>query len=388
MRSASRSRSAKRAPRRPAHRVALTLDANIQQRVEAVLDAVAHAFKPTDATAIVMDPRTGAILAQANWPFFNPALPDRDATAEMREPRGRLRLRTGLHLQAGDDLRARWKTGLSPRTRCSPCPGAIQVAERVIHDDTEHGVEDLTVSQILARSSNVGTIEIAQTEGTAPLRGWVARYGFGSRPASTSAGEESGLTLKLSQYSGSSMGNLPIGQGELVTPMQMATAYSAIANGGILRPPHVVAAINGRPVAAATGPPRDHAAHRARDPPDARGRARRPKARRARFRSPATRSPARPAPRSKIDPTTHEYSETKFVASFIGFAPALHPKLLTAVVVDEPTAGSIYGGHVAAPAFGEIMALCAAVPSIPPGLASPAGRRLDFPAMRPTEGTR
>ena len=124
-------------------------------------------------------------------------------------------------------------------------PDQIQVADRTIHDDTEHPEETLTTSQILARSSNVGAIKIGALEGPTKFNTWVHRFGFGARTGVDLPSEESGVTLPLAKYSGSSMGNLPIGQGELVTPMQMATAYAAIANGGILRTPHIISSIGG-----------------------------------------------------------------------------------------------------------------------------------------------
>ena len=157
--------------------------------------------------------------------------------------------------------------------------------------------------------------------------------------------------LPVSQYSGASMGNLPIGQGIAVTPMQMATAYAALANGGILRPPHIVEDVAGK----AAPKPRGH-----------------------RIISEATAAslrrmlegvfgPGGTASGAGIDgyvmagktgtaekpDETGGYSKTKFVSSFVGFAPARRPKLLVAVMVDEPQ-GDIYGGTVAAPAFREI----------------------------------
>ena len=147
------------------------------------------------------------------------------------------------------------------------------------------------------------------------------------------------------------MGNLPIGQGLSVTPMQMAAAYSAIAGDGVLRTPRLVLAQDGGPGRPAVPSERvisDGHAAKLREMLEgvleAGGTA-------SAVRSPATRSPARPAPRRRSSDGT--YSETEFVASFVGFAPAEDPQLLVAVVVDNPK-GDYYGGTVAAPAFGEI----------------------------------
>src|ERR1019366_4406888 len=132
-------------------------------------------------------------------------------------------------------------------------PDQIQVAEKTIHDDTEHPEETLTTAQIPAQSSNVGAIKIGMLEGAERFNGWVHRFGFGAPTGIELPGDEAGEVQALNRYSGSSMGNLPIGQGELVTPIQMASAYSAIANGGILRSPHIVRSVGGRLQALAPG---------------------------------------------------------------------------------------------------------------------------------------
>ena len=145
----------------------------------------------------------------------------------------------------------------------------------------------------------------------------------------------------------------------------MAAAYSAIANGGILRPPHIVESVGGEPTERPEGKrvisPRvvRAAAH------DARGRARPGRYGRPRQRSPATSLPARPVRAEIFDTELGEYSKSKYVASFIGFAPAKDPKLLVSVVVDQPQ-GEIYGGKIAAPAFQEILNFALPYLKIPP----------------------
>ena len=158
------------------------------------------------------------------------------------------------------------------------------------------------------------------------------------------------------------MGNLPIGQGESVTPIQMATAYAAIANGGILRPPHIVSSIDGQ--AQCPQPPghRVISTTTAAELRQMLAACSRPAAPPARSRSPAISSPARPAPPTRSTRATGEYSNTAYVASFVGFAPASDPKLLCAVIVDEPQSGSIYGGTVAAPGVRADHGLRAALP--------------------------
>jgi cell division protein FtsI (penicillin-binding protein 3) len=353
----------------PGATLTLTLDANIQQRAEDVLDAVGKVFDPKDATAIVMNPNTGALLAVANWPQVNLNNPGAYSKTEL-ETAAQDRA-VGFNYEPGSTFKVVAVSGgleaglITPNTPFA-IPDQIQVADRTIHDAEEHPEETLTTAEILAQSSNVGAIKIGALDGPERFNQWVHNYGFGARTGVELPGEETGVALPLSEYSGSSMGNLPIGQGELVTPMQMVTAYSAIANGGILRRPHIIGAIDGRPQ------------------PEPAGRRVISETTSAELRSmlkgvlapggtasevsiPGYELAGKTGTASKIDPATGEYSETAYVASFIGFAPATDPKLLCAVVVDEPQSGSIYGGTVAAPAFGQIMSFALPYLRVPPG---------------------
>jgi len=349
----------------PGEPLTLTLDANIQQRTEDVLGAVARVFSPTDATAIVMDPRSGAILALANWPQVN-------ANDPGAAPAGALADRAvSFDYEPGSTFKAVTVSGALQQGLITPdtpfnIPSQIQVADRTIHDDTEHGEETLTTAQILARSSNVGAIKIGKLEGAESFNGWVHRFGFGAPTGVGLPGEEQGLTLALDHYSGSSMGNLPIGQGELVTPMQMATAYGAIANGGVLRAPHIVGSVGGRPAAAPAGR-RIISTTTAAELRHMLEGVLAPGGTASEVSIPGYQLAGKTGTASKIDPSTGEYSKTAYVASFIGFAPAADPRLLCAVVVDEPQSGSIYGGAVAAPAFGQIMSFALPYMGIPPG---------------------
>jgi cell division protein FtsI (penicillin-binding protein 3) len=349
----------------PGKSLALTLDANIQQRAEDVLGAVARVFDPKDATAIVMDPRSGAILALANWPQVDANDPSASPVEEMQDRA------VGSDYEPGSTFKVVAVSGALEAGLITPStpfniPDQIQVAERTIHDDTEHPEETLTTAQILARSSNVGAIKIGALEGPETFNRWVHRYGFGAPTGVDLPGEEAGVTLAPKEYSGSSMGNLPIGQGELVTPMQMATAYSAIANGGILRPPHIVAAIDGHP----QPPP---AGHRVLSSTTAAALRQMlegvlgPEGTASEVSIPGYKLAGKTGTASKINPETGEYSQSAYVASFIGFAPASNPQLLCAVVVNEPQSGSIYGGTVAAPAFGQIMSFALPYLGISPG---------------------
>ena len=329
----------------------LTLDANIQDKAEEVLAELGEEWKPKGATAIVMDPRDGALLALANWPRVNANEPG-DAPEYARQNRA-----IGATYEPGSTFKAFTVAGALEESEVTPetefdLPPTIMVADREIGESHPRGYVRLNTREILEQSSNVGAITIGQRLGARRFDQWVRRFGFGQPTGIDLPGEEQGIVLPLERYSGSSMGNLPIGQGMTVTPVQMATAYSAIANGGVLRPAHVVEAVGDRG-------------------------ARKPKGRRVISAVTAasvrrmlegvigpggTASGAeipgyvlagKTGTAEKADPITGGYSERKYVASFVGFAPAKEPKLLVAVMVDEPQ-GEIYGGLVAGPAFRQI----------------------------------
>ncbi len=215
----------------------------------------------------------------------------------------------------------------------------------------------LTVSEILAQSSNVGSVMIGLELGAEGFDRWVRRFGFGSPTGVNLPGEASGIVPKPAEYSGSSLGNLPIGQGLAVTPMQMAAGYSAIANGGVLHPPHLVAGER-RP------PKRILSEVTARQVSTMLEGVLGPGGTAPEASVPGYELAGKTGTAQKAD-ELGGYSETKYFASFIGFAPARNPRLLVAVMVDEPQ-GSIYGAEVAAPAFEKIVSFALPYLRIPP----------------------
>jgi len=337
-------------PTRPGQTISLTIDAALQGEVEQVLAGVGAEYSPKGATAIAIDPSTGAILALANWPRVN-ANDVAGAPSYATEDRA-----VGYDYEPGSTFKAFTVAGaledglVTPSTQLD-VPSVLQVADRQIHDAENHGDENLSVAQVLQRSSNIGADEIGMKLGPARFDYWVHRFGFGAPTGVDLPGEERGIVLHASQYSGSSMGNLPIGQGESVTPIQIATAYSAIANGGILRAPHVVQAVGGH----ATPIPRGARIISQGAAAQLRGMLR------GVFADGGTASGAAipgydlAGKTGTANIVVHGvYSSTAFAASFIGMVPASHPRLLVAVIVDQPR-GAIYGGSVAAPAFQKIV---------------------------------
>jgi cell division protein FtsI (penicillin-binding protein 3) len=350
-------------PTEPGQDLRLTLDANIQDKAEEVLAEVGEEWRPKGATAIVMDPRDGSLLALANWPQVNANQPG-DAPDYARQNRA-----IGATYEPGSTFKPFTVAGaleaneVTPDTSFNLAP-SIKVADREIGESHPRGYETLTTRQILEQSSNVGAITIGLRLGAPAFDKWVRRFGFGQPTGIDLPGEEQGIVLPLDRYSGSSMGNLPIGQGIAVTPMQMATAYSAIANGGILRPAHVVESVGGRPA-------REPKGHRVIAETTASSLRRMlegvlgPGGTASGAEIKHYHLSGKTGTANKPDPETGGYSDSKYVSSFVGFGPTTSPKLLVAVMVDEPQ-GEIYGGLVAGPAFKEIMSFSLNYLKIPP----------------------
>jgi cell division protein FtsI (penicillin-binding protein 3) len=336
----------------PGKDIELTLDAELQGKVEDVLSRVGQKWQPKGATAVVMDPRTSKVLALANWPRVdaNDLGGAPDYAAQNRA--------VGFNYEPGSTFKAFTVAGALQDKAVDPdelfqLPPSITVADRVIKEAHDRPAVALTVAQILKTSSNVGTVKIGQRLGAPRFDHWVRAFGFGRPTGIELAGEEQGQVLRLNQYSGSSMGNLPIGQGESVTPMQLATAYAAIANGGLMRRPRLVDRVGGVPTPEPPGRRVISASTAAQvrtmleGVVSAGGTG-------AAAAIPGYSLAGKTGTANKVDPATGEYSKTRFIGSFVGFAPARDPKLLVTVMVDEPK-GAIFGAEVAAPAFQEIM---------------------------------
>ncbi len=336
-------------PERAGRDVQLTIDHQVQANAEAVLAETVQRWHAKAASAIVLDPRTGAVLAMAVAPGF-----DANRFGSVSADRRRNRAITDMY-EPGSTFKlvtvsAALSEGLvSPRTAFTLAP-SIQVADRVIHEHDPRPTERLTVARILAESSNVGTVTIANDLlGPDRLARWIARFGFGKPTGIDFAGESAGAVLPRNLWSGSTIGTVPIGQGIAVTPIQMASVYAAIGNRGVMRTPHLVDKVDGV-------------------------RVRHGKGRRVVSRTVAAQvmtmlrgvvdagtgtSAAVPGytvagkTGTANKPENGSYSTSKYVASFVGLVPAKSPRLAIMVMVDEPK-GAIFGGVVAAPAFQEI----------------------------------
>ncbi len=341
----------------PGEDMRLTIDAALQERTEAVMAEVVTGTQPAGATALVMDPRNGEVLALANWPRVDPNEIGSSAE-EARENKA-----VASSYEPGSTFKAFTVAGaledglIKPETRFD-LPSQLQVADRTIGEAHDRGAVNLSTAEILAQSSNVGSVMIGMKLGAKRFDHWVRRFGFGSLTGINLPGESGGIVPRPRNYSGSSIGNLPIGQGLAVTPIQMAAGYSALANGGVLHRPHVVAGETdeGRRIVS----PRTarQVATMLEGVLAAGGTA-------EEASIPGYELAGKTGTAEKADPETGGYSEFKFFASFIGFAPAKDPRLMVAVMVDEPK-GMYYGGEVAAPAFEKIMEFALPYMRIPP----------------------
>ena len=351
-------------PEIPGRDLYLTLDHSIQANAEEVLRETVHRWAAKSASAIVLDPRTGAILAMAVQPGFDanrfPSVPSdlqRNRTVtDTYEPGSTFKLIT----VAG----ALSEHIVSPSTRFR-LPYSLHVADRVIHDAEKRGTVNYSVSQILAHSSNIGAITLAEMLGRTRLSSWITKFGFGRTTGVDFPGESPGIVLPPAKWSGSTIGNVPIGQGIAVTPVQMAAAYGAIANRGVWSRPHLV----------------DHVAGGAR-PSLNRQRLVSPKIARQLMvmlkdvvaegtgqyaAMPGYQVAGKTGTAQK--PDSHGgYATGRYVASFVGIVPASRPRFVILVAVDEPR-GAIWGGTVAAPAFQQIARFDLQYLEVPPDAA-------------------
>lgn len=341
--------------------VTLTIDHTIQAQAESVLRRTVDQSQAKAASAIVLDPRTGAVLAMAVERGY-------DANRFPIVPKDRQRNRTVTDTyEPGSTfkivtLSAVLSEGLvTPQTKFT-LPYEIHVADRVIKDAHPRGTETMTVDQILSFSSNVGTITLAEKLGSEKLSEWISRFGFGHKTGIDFPGETRGIVPSLEQWSGSTIGTLPIGHGIAITPVQMAAAYGAVANDGVWLQPHLVDRVGskGRPAVVARRILTHRVARQVRQMMEdvvIEGTGQE-------AQLPGYTVAGKTGTAAKPD-ASGGYSTSAYVASFVGFVPARNPRLVVLVTVDEP-ATAIWGGVVAAPAFQQIAGFDLQYLEIPP----------------------
>src|SRR3989440_4747210 len=338
----------------PGQTIVLTIDQVIQYRTEQALSSAVERSHAKSGTAIVMDPRTGEILALANAPAFNPNEPGKVSPEQRTNIAVQNVYEPGSTFKIVAFASAIEKGLVKPDDKIDCQMGSITVAGRVIHDHKPFGV--LTAAQALEQSSDVAAIKLGLLVGNDAMYDYMKRLGFGTRTGIDLAGESPGILKPVSRWQPSSIGSLAMGQEVGVTPLQMASAYCALANGGTWVKPHVVKELrtpDGTPLyqakietRKALNPETTAALHNMFEGVTLHGTAK--KAQIEGYTAAGKTGTAQ-----KVDPKTHTYSKTKFIGSFVGFAPVSNPAIVIIVVIDEPQ-GSIYGGDVAAPVFREI----------------------------------
>ncbi len=336
----------------PGKNVVLTLDENIQYIAEKALASAVRQWRAAWGTAIVQDPSTGAILAMASVPAFDPNEYSRS------DPHARINRAAGGVFEPGSTLKlvplaaALEERLTNPREVIDCQQGSIALAGHVIHDHKPFGF--LTVEQVLAQSSDVGAIKLGLRLGEERLHRYMRDFGFGSKTEIELPGEERGLLKSPAHWSGISIGEISMGQEVGVTPLQLVTAYSAVANGGVLYQPRAVQRVfresDQSPLPPVAG--RRLISERTTALMKQIFQAVVESGTGAAARLDAYSAAGKTGTAQKID-ASGRYSKTSYVSSFVGFAPVSRPAVTILVVIDSPV-GAIYGAEVAAPVFRSI----------------------------------
>ncbi len=355
----------------PGRNLVLSIDENIQYMAGRALDHAMEKTHALDGTVVVQDVHTGQILALAVRPTFNPnnsrftdpdLLRDR-AVSDVYEPGSTFKLVTySAALQEGV---------VTPDSMIDCHHGQINVHGAIIHDDqSDRGLGVVPLPTALARSSDVAAIELALKLGPQRFYHFIRAFGFGQRTGIGLPGETAGLLRPLDRWEPATIGYMAIGQGVAVTPLQLVTMVSTIANGGVYLPPRLL--LPGQLKSGAEPPLHPQPVRPGEDLPNPLP----PGAHRviSTFTAAEMRqlledvvlngtgknaqldgysSAGKTGTAQKIDPRTHLYSKTMHIASFAGFAPVNNPVIAVAVVIDSPK-GAYYGADVSAPVFAEV----------------------------------
>jgi cell division protein FtsI (penicillin-binding protein 3) len=337
--------------------VVLTLDEKIQYIAQRELLAAIEKTHALAGSVIVMNSNTGEILAMANWPRFNPNVAS-EAPAESRMNRAVAALYEPGSTFKLITLAAAFDQDITRPNEVFDCEnGAIYIAGHRIRDHKPFGL--LNVADILAQSSDVGAIKIAVRLGAPRFYEYIRAFGFGSPTGVDLPGESKGLLHRLENWSAISIGSVSMGQEIGVTPIQLITAVSAIANGGLLIKPHVVQQIKRGEQVLPTRASLSAAEPKRVIRPETAATLRRLmegvvlKGTGKLAHLDGWTAAGKTGSAQKIDPATGRYSPTQLIASFTGFAPINNPAVTILISLDSPV-GLREGGQVAAPVFKRI----------------------------------
>ncbi len=350
------------------YNITLTLDKNIQYLAEKELSKAVSQSRGVGGIALVMEPRTGKILAMASYPTFNPNAYSRYSHDALRNRAVADRFEPGSTMKVFLIASALEAKAVSPNDRFNCENGSFSIGGRVIHDTHRYG--SLSVGEILKYSSNIGAAKIGSRLGPERLSGYLKNFGFGEKSEVDVPGEVAGYMREQGRWFGVDLATISFGQGISVSAVQLLTAVSAVANGGLLMKPYIVDRISddsGRIVQ--------------QNSPQVRRRviSSQTALQMAKMMESVTteggtglnasvdgyKVAGKTGTAQKVDPLTKCYSANKRTASFLGFVPAEDPRLALLVIVDEPKT-SVYGGVVAAPAFREIALQSLCYLKVPP----------------------
>ncbi|RBY77149.1 penicillin-binding protein 2 [Geodermatophilus sp. TF02-6] len=332
--------------------VQLTVDADLQFAVEQQLGQACSDGATTRASAVVLEVHTGHVAAMGSCPGYhpgnsaktNPDLLGNPVVSDVFEPGSVMKAVT---------LAAALEEGKATPDTVLTVDGHIQAGDKVVTDAHDHAPIDWTVTGILAKSSNVGTIMLAREVGDAELEHYLRAFGVGSATGVELPGESAGILQDSADWTASRAANVPIGQGVSVTTLQMASVYQAIANDGVRIPPRVVASVGGKapeapePTRVVSGATAEQMAYVLEAVVGPGGTA--PLAQIDGFRVAGKTGTAQ-----RANPACGCYTGGGYVTTFVGFAPADDPQYVVAVDLERPTS-SAEGGQVAAPVFADIM---------------------------------
>ena len=354
----------------PGRDLVLTIDKDIQYRAQQALMAAVKANHAKGGTVLVMDPRTGDILAMATYPWFDP---NEFAGADPKVRRNRAA--TDVYEPGSVNKVITAAAAVEERViklndRLS-VPDQYQLYDRLYHDAHPHATQMMTLGDIITHSSNVGTIKVASMIGANKYSAYLKRFGFGRPTGLGFPGESGGILPPLKDWSGVDIASFPLGQGLAVTPMQMASVYATIANGGVWIRPRLVRGTVTKEGTFAAAPPA--ATRRVVSEQTAIAVTRMLASAVEIGTGTAAQIPGfwvagKTGTARKPFENAAGYSD-QYVASFIGFAPASDPALVVAAVLDEPA--TVFGGVASAPLFKDVTRFALARLRIPPAAKPP-----------------
>jgi cell division protein FtsI (penicillin-binding protein 3) len=357
----------------------LTLQRDIQYEAQQQITKQVKATRALSGTVIVMNPKNGQILALASAPTFNPNGLSNTNTNDLGDPAVSVPFEPGS-VNKVITMSAGLEDGLVTPDSRFVIPNSIKVAGTQFHDAEDHGTEHLTLTGILAESSNIGAIKVAQELGPQRLDYYLHAYGFGKPTGVGLPGESGGILPPISTWSGTTLPTLSYGQGIDVTAMQVASVYSTIANNGVRVNPNIVEGTvdDGHQFVPAAAPTQRRVisvqvATELRNMLEA-------------VTTDQGTAPAARIPGYRVAGKTGTanrynghggYTGAGYTATFVGMVPADNPKLVCEVVLDRPL-HNYYGGAVAAPTFHNVMSFALRTLKIPPTFTKPPKAKLKW----------